>query len=277
MAPSRATANASQLIKVLLVEDADGDADLVRAYLEASPRDEFRVTRATNLTDALEHLRRTSFDAVVLDLTLPDAAGASGVYAVRDLSHAPIIVLTGADGDSMALDCLAAGAEDYLGKNELQARALTRAIGYAVVRRREQELRTMTEARSRFKAMTDATGQEGRPHLSPLRAREPEQFNTCVWRYYETLLSYTTAVNAKMRKPRQGMSEIAERLGKLNCATKDIVAVHAAALDLASGELPIERQCQIVVEGRLFALEMMGGVLEYYRSQAAIERGEVMR
>ncbi|UOM35906.1 response regulator transcription factor [Acuticoccus sp. I52.16.1] len=271
MAAPRGKLSRSQVFPVLLIEDEDGDAALFQAYLEESTTDRYTLTRASNLTDALEHLRRTHYDAVLLDLTLPDSRGTSSVGAVRDVSHVPVIVLTGMGEDELAMRCLEAGAEDYLRKNEVDARALLRALGYAIIRRREAELRTISDARAQYQTMSN--GDQPKPALSPLRARAPDEFRACATRYYETLISYTTAINNRMRKPREGMSDIADRLGRLNCAPRDLIAVHAAALELASGELPIERQCELVVEGRLFALEMMGVLLEFYRSSQATMEG----
>ena len=255
-----------QTFSVLLVEDSDGDASLFEEYLQESAVDRYYITRVVTLTDALEHLRRTSYDAVLLDLTLPDSSGSSSVGAIRDLSLAPVIVLTGAAEEPVAIACLAAGAEDYLRKSEIDGRALIRALGYAIVRRREAELRLINDARSRYSRISQPEEAPATRERSPLRRRQPDEFRACATRYYEILLSYTTAINNRMRKPRESMVDIAGRLGRLDTAPKDLIAIHAAALELASGELPIERQCEIVVEGRLFALEMMGTLLEFYRS-----------
>lgn len=275
MAPRGADRFRKNTFSVLLVEDADGDASIAQAYLEDDSKDRFVVTRTLILNDALEHLRRNPFDAVILDLTLPDAGGTSAVGAIRDLSGAPIIVLTGSDDEAIAQECLAIGAEDYVRKSELHGRSLPRAVGYAIMRRREAELRMVAEARDSYTVVSTRDPEPQIASRRPLRIRDPESFRACALRYYEMLLGYTAAMNGRTRPPRAGMREIADRLGRLDCAPRDLIALHAAALELGSSELPIEKQCEIVVEGRLFALEMMGVLLEFYRSPGEMVTGSV--
>ena len=136
---------------ILLVEDNPGDAvyiqDLLNEGLAAQPS---RVTHVLTLADAVAVLLRQSpFEVVLLDLRLPDASGVECVDAVRAKARdVPIVVLTGMDDDDLANSCIAAGAQDFLSKQEVRSRTLSRAIDHAVTRsreaqarRREQELR----------------------------------------------------------------------------------------------------------------------------------------
>lgn len=268
MPSSPTTPTRGETFSTLIVEDADGDAELIQDYLDASPIDRFDYARVTCLSDALDYLRRGQFDVIVLDLTLPDSKGAEAISPILDLSKAPIIVLTGANEDEVAAKCLVAGAEDYLRKNELAPRVLTRALGYAIIRRRESELRAIAEARDEYRTALSG-GPNSRLALSPIQAVKPEAFRRIVTRYYETLLAYATAVTQNMRRPRENMSDIAESLAKLNATPKDLIAIHAAALEMGAGEHARERQFEIVVEGRLFALEMMGSLLDVYQAALA--------
>ncbi|ORE95210.1 response regulator receiver protein [Stappia sp. 22II-S9-Z10] len=269
MARKPGAAARTQTFDVLLVEDADGDAKLIADYLEGSGDARFRVVRVATLTEALETARHSRFDAIGLDLSLPDSHGPSGVRALCDLSRAPVLVLTGHNEEDLAIECLQAGADDYLRKAEMEPRSLARAFGYAILRRREEELRTLAEARNSYTAMTSSPVASGQPRLSSLQARDPGGFHQVVMRYYETLIAYTAAARDGLPKPREGMADIAQRLFSATSSTRDLIILHTKALDIVTSELPLAHQAEIVVEGRLFALEMMGAVLELYRTDVA--------
>jgi diguanylate cyclase (GGDEF)-like protein/PAS domain S-box-containing protein len=124
-------------IRVLLVEDEPGDAQLVRISL--CPRDaaRFDLTWTSTLGEARERLfaAEARFDVLLLDLTLPDSAGLDTVRDARRASGAlPIIVLTGHDDADFALTALEAGADDYMVKGDFGHDGLVRAIRHALHR-----------------------------------------------------------------------------------------------------------------------------------------------
>jgi len=136
--------------RVLLVEDNPGDAELVRAALDEAER-RVELDHVERLDQALVRLSARGADAVLLDLSLPDANGLEGVERIR-VAHSdlPIVVLTGGSPGS-ARDALRAGAQDYLWKGELDGHAVERAIEHAIERQRhaerEQELAAERGAR----------------------------------------------------------------------------------------------------------------------------------
>ena len=122
-------------LHILLVEDNPGDALLVQEMLADAEADSFYVRRADSLLGALDLLADNDFDAIVLDLNLPDSSGFETFSAMQ--SHAPgtpVVLLTGHDDDGMALSAVEAGAQDYLVKDRLDEESLVRALRYAVVR-----------------------------------------------------------------------------------------------------------------------------------------------
>jgi serine phosphatase RsbU (regulator of sigma subunit) len=123
--------------RVLLVEDDEGDALLVRACLnEADVPDEAVLWRRT-LADGLAALAQSP-QCVLLDLGLPDADGMHALLAtVAAAPDIPIIVLTGRH-DQAGTEALAAGAQDYLVKDDITGDLLGRSIRYAVERKRAQ-------------------------------------------------------------------------------------------------------------------------------------------
>ena len=99
--------------KILLIEDDERLAELVRDYLGKSG---IAVTIAGNGADGLAQHRAHAFDAVILDLMLPDMDGLEICRTLRTTDTIPILMLT-AKGDPMdRIVGLELGADDYLPK-----------------------------------------------------------------------------------------------------------------------------------------------------------------
>jgi DNA-binding response OmpR family regulator len=109
--------------RILMIDDDSRLAGMVGDYLGGAG---FRVTVAGTARDGEVLLKRETFDAVILDLMLPDADGLDLCRRLRDTVDLPILMLT-ARGEPMdRVVGLEVGADDYLGKpfepRELQAR-----------------------------------------------------------------------------------------------------------------------------------------------------------
>ena len=133
--------------RILLVEDNAADARLLEENLADAASGRFEIARAERLADALHRLDAEPFDALLLDLSLPDSHGLETVERVRAAaSGLPIIVLTSLDDEVLGAQAVRLGAQDYLVKGQADGRLLTRALRYAVERQRiEEELRGLTE------------------------------------------------------------------------------------------------------------------------------------
>jgi two-component system cell cycle response regulator len=124
-------------VRVLLVEDSPGDARLVREYLSAAGSSGFEITCVDRLRSALEHLGARPFDAVLLDLSLPDSSAPDTLPAVRaKAADVPIVVLTGLEDEAAGLDAVRHGVQDFLVKGHIDANTLSRSIRYAIMRNR---------------------------------------------------------------------------------------------------------------------------------------------
>ena len=136
--------------RVLLVEDNQGDAGLVRFALraESGPEHSFKAEQVVCLQDALQSLKEKPFDLVLLDLTLPDAHGLNTLARVREAApDLPIVIMTGLNDESMAVEAVRLGAQDYLVKGQADSRAVIRAILYAIERKRIEVQLKMQRAR----------------------------------------------------------------------------------------------------------------------------------
>ncbi len=122
---------------VLLIEDDDGDALLIQECLNEAGIAGDHVRWHRTLADGRGALSEAP-ECVLLDLGLPDAAGLQGLTAlVAAAPDTPVIVLTGRH-DRTGIDAVAAGAQDYLVKDDLTADLLDRSIRYAMERKRAQ-------------------------------------------------------------------------------------------------------------------------------------------
>jgi two-component system, cell cycle response regulator len=128
------------MIKVLLVEDNDIDAQFTQDLLSEWSIEEFQITRAKTLGDGLSLLSRERFDAALLDLSLPDAFGLPTVRQVHATSPTmPVVVLSGVSDQSLALQAVQQGAQDYLVKGQGHPEVLARAVRYSIERKRSEE------------------------------------------------------------------------------------------------------------------------------------------
>jgi two-component system, cell cycle response regulator len=127
---------------VLLVDDNLADAILTADILGQGSLGRFTVSRAATFAEAKQRLSSARYDAVLLDLILPDVEGLEAVKAVLAIApDVPLVVLSGLDDERLALEAVLNGAQDYLIKGQGDAALLRRAIRHAIERKRvEREL-----------------------------------------------------------------------------------------------------------------------------------------
>ena len=118
---------------VLLVEDDDASADMLRGFFE---RDGYRFLHALTGEEAIERLRIRPVSAILLDINLPGIDGIETCRRIREFSQTPVIMLTARDTEVDKVLGLEMGADDYVTKpfspRELMARVK------AVLRRSEE-------------------------------------------------------------------------------------------------------------------------------------------
>jgi PAS domain S-box-containing protein len=129
-----------EVIKVLLVEDEAAYAQLLQEILQELSEARVQVTAAHRLSEAELCLDAGHFDVILLDLSLPEWQGLETYTEAKKLAGAiPIIVLTGSDDETLALEAVRAGAQDYVVKGQFDCRMLLRIIRYAIERKRAEE------------------------------------------------------------------------------------------------------------------------------------------
>jgi two-component system, NarL family, sensor histidine kinase UhpB len=144
-------------LDILLVEDSATDAMFTSSELVDSEFGPFSVTHVRLLEEALELVQARRFDAVLLDLGLPDCKGLETLQRLRKKTphDIPIVVLSGMEDEALRLRALREGAEDYLVKGESEGRLRSRSVRYAIERRRVAE--ALLESERQLAMAVDAT------------------------------------------------------------------------------------------------------------------------
>jgi len=134
-------------VRVLLVEDNDDDAFLLQKDIKKGVEypfvDDIDLTRVETLEAAVEACTNQSFDAIFLDLGLPDSRGIETVRRLTDDGiETPIVILTGLRDPETAMQAIQEGAQDYLIKNDITPESVVRTMRYAIERKdNERQIR----------------------------------------------------------------------------------------------------------------------------------------
>jgi diguanylate cyclase (GGDEF)-like protein len=125
---------------VLLIEDNSGDVRLLREMFREPGALRTELTHVGSMLEAEHVLVERDVDIILLDLGLPDVQGREAVRRAHAAAPAvALVVLTGLDDESLALEALKEGAQDYLVKGQIEARGLRRALRQAIERKLMEE------------------------------------------------------------------------------------------------------------------------------------------
>ncbi len=165
-------------LTVLLIEDSPQYAQLVQHWLaQAAGGAGFILNWTDCLADGMNRLERGGVDVILLDLGLPDCSGMDTFKQTRNRApKTPIVVLSSADSESLALQMIQEGAEDYLVKSTCQADMLARSVRRAVVRRKSHDSAAQpSSTRSRVISVIGARGGSGSTTIACTLAAELRQ------------------------------------------------------------------------------------------------------
>ncbi len=140
----------------LIIEDNLGDLLLIEEYLKeniSAPT----IYHASTFAQAVDILNKNlELDAILLDLTLPDAEGEQLVTDILKLAgQVSVIVLTGFKGQDFGIKTLTLGISDYLLKDELNASQLYKSVAYSIERKRIEKI--LKESNERYEILAQAT------------------------------------------------------------------------------------------------------------------------
>ncbi|PSC03385.1 histidine kinase [Alsobacter soli] len=136
------------MVKILLVEDSELDADLVGEYLRKSGLS-FSVTRVEDRAGFEAELAKGGYDLILSDFSLPSFDGMAALALRRERApNVPFIFVSGVLGEEIAIESLKQGATDYVLKPRLQR--LGPSVERALRESEAQSLRRRAEERTRL-------------------------------------------------------------------------------------------------------------------------------
>jgi len=127
-------------ITALLIEDNPADARLIQYMLTESGDGIFQLEHVDRLQQGLKRMESPGIDIVLSDLSLPDSHGLETFTRLHaQAPRVPIIVLSGLNDTTVAVNAVHEGAQDFLVKGQVDGPSLARAIRYAIERKRMSE------------------------------------------------------------------------------------------------------------------------------------------
>ena len=150
-------------MRVLLLEDVAAEANFIRESLKNAMQD-FTVDHVATIAECLDRLQHVDegtvpeYHLLLLDLCVPDSQGIATFKTVCEWAHRiPIVVQSGIDDESIAVESVRLGAQDYLVKDDLDSRGLVRSLRYA--RERFRVNNDLMESRERYALAMKGAGE----------------------------------------------------------------------------------------------------------------------
>ncbi|WP_310489075.1 response regulator, partial [Chamaesiphon sp. VAR_69_metabat_338] len=142
--------------KLLIVDDFAADRELYRRSLLADSRSTYQPIEAESVAEGLELCQSQSIDGVLLDYMLPDGDGLeflTALAAQHNGNAPPVVMMTGHGNETIAVQAMKLGAQDYLIKRDLTPEILQLAIRNAIDNARLK--RQLAQCQERFRMSID--------------------------------------------------------------------------------------------------------------------------
>ncbi len=270
---------------ILMIDDSPEDREHIARLIASSERG-WAVQAAESGDEGVALCRANAPDCVLLDNRLEAEDGLDVLPKLKELNRfCPVIMLTGLGSDAIAIEAIKRGASDYLVKTELSHVSLVTTIGNAMQRatlerrlssqqienqRQQDRVRWLEKALNDLKSMSSAGSATSVTRTisgaGPVRERAPDVFGQLAQNYEALMDDYLQQLVVEAPKPIREMKTIAQTLGSLGGGPRDLLDIHLAALETAAVGVNPARSEAYSVEGRLMALEMMGLLVDYYRT-----------
>lgn len=205
-------------LSLLVVEDNRGDMLLIEDFLFEKIHSPL-VQEARTFQEVIQIFTEgnPTFDAILLDLSLPDKSGVSLLMEVLDLvKSTPVIVLTGYSDIEFGIKSLSLGISDYLLKDELTATSLYKSIVYSIERKEISS--HLKESEKRYRDLF---------HLSPqpmwlydLETLKFLDINEAAILHYGFSREEFLSMTIKEIRPEEGLEELEKRLYEIKYMSK---------------------------------------------------------
>lgn len=120
------------VFKILVCDDDPADRKLVRTYLRQIEDKEIVLIEAGQKTEIQSALDKGRIDLVFMDIQMPEKSGMEWLAEIAGKHTAPVVMLTGAGSEEVAVQSLQEGAVGYLSKSTLSAEKLTESVDNAI-------------------------------------------------------------------------------------------------------------------------------------------------
>jgi two-component system cell cycle response regulator len=164
--------NIDQKIALLSVEDSDNDYEMIRAIYDDF--NQVELSRARNINEAIQILQQQQFDLILLDYIFPDGNGFDFLRRKAEEGiETPVVIITGQGDEMIASQFIKEGAYDYLTKDRLSEKSLSRSIMNALEKARLK--RDVKEAQNKMAEMStrdELTGVYNRRYFMEALERE---------------------------------------------------------------------------------------------------------
>ncbi|MEJ2169742.1 MAG: diguanylate cyclase [Desulfobacterales bacterium] len=159
-------------VHILSVEDNDLDFHKIKAAIENSEL--IRIERARDSNEAVEMLKRQSFDLIFLDYALPSSTALDFIRLMDQKElDVPVVVITGKGDEMIASRVIQAGAYDYLPKSRISQKSLTRIINNALEKfRMKSEIKQAMEKMAELSTKDELTDLYNRRYFMEFAERE---------------------------------------------------------------------------------------------------------
>lgn len=237
----------------------------------------FDLDYATTSAQALTKLADKTFDAILLDILLPDNNTIDIILKIKqNAPNTPIVIQTGSDDENLVVKAFQMGAHGYLRKKDLDRNLLIYAIRLAMVRQqyvnkleqvqqeKEQDLELLELEQMVSSGKTSVTARMF--GSEPLKESLNDIFVEMVQQYAHFL---DLALEQRAYKVEHNISEqlrnLANKLGFLKASPRDVIDIHTRALRDKTQNSTVAKAQAYITEGRLMVLELMGYLTSYYR------------
>jgi len=146
--------NLDRKLHFLSVEDSDEDFETINTILKDNSQ--VNISRARNLKEAIRALENNNFDFVLLDHVLPDGNSIDFLRSIHEKGmELPVMVITGQGDEMTASEAIQSGAYDYLPKDKLSKKSLSRSINNSL-----EKFRLAKEMKLAMKKMAEMSSKD---------------------------------------------------------------------------------------------------------------------
>ncbi len=259
---------------ILLVEDNDACAELVREYLEGQSSHYFVVDRCVTLAAGMERASHGSLDAALLDLGLPDSLGLETFSTFHErFPDVPVIIFSGNEDQALVRTALEEGAQECLVKGRINNEMLIHSLCHAIERQRStlcRETLRKEEALRRESLWLERMLQWSAEVFPPVESGSrpgvwpPALLERWAEAYLEALdAGWVIAQTAQRNRRVDILVSLASDLGSRGGGPCDLLELHVTVMErwLASGM----GSADVLERSRMLVLELMGHLVSFYR------------